>query len=253
MDNNTLKLDARQRAMLRAMGVVVWQPKPAGADTIAVPAQHSAPEKPLPPKKQAPPPPERPPAAHTATAHTTPAIWHMQAAQAIYPAALDTTPSSGGWLILLQRPASALPPDAAHAPGAAHTALQGQAAQLLDNMLRALHLHRHPRVFSAACTPANAADEPGHAAGTLPASLQTLLAERHPACILVLGMALARAVLQQPHASLGQLRAQVHKIGQVPVIVSHDPAYLLRAQATAKAAAWADLCRARAFFDGRKV
>ena len=63
--------------------------------------------------------------------------------------------------------------------------------------------------------------------------------------VLVLGLGAARAVLGS-REPLGRLRAAVHPLADgTPAIVSYDPAYLLRAP-EAKAAAWADLCRALA-------
>ncbi len=63
--------------------------------------------------------------------------------------------------------------------------------------------------------------------------------------VLVLGLPAARAVLGS-REPLGRLRATAHQLPDgTPAVVTYDPAYLLRAP-EAKAAAWADLCRALA-------
>ena len=41
----------------------------------------------------------------------------------------------------------------------------------------------------------------------------------------------------------GQLRGQVHRMGERPVVVTYHPSYLLRSPGE-KAKAWADLCLA---------
>lgn len=161
----------------------------------------------------------------------------------------------GGWLILLEPPANSLPLPPARRPGpdCARTALEGDAARLLDNMLRALNLQDHPRLYSAALHRVQPPAE-GQEAPEVPAlqpSLEALLRDLRPACVLVLGLATARAVLGRQDA-LGRLRAEPHRIAGVPAVVSYDPNYLLRAP-QAKAGAWADLCHAQAFVTGRQM
>lgn len=182
--------------------------------------------------------------------------WRLGPAQAVFPqaeAAASQTPGTGGWLILLEPPANTLllTPAQKPTPGSAQTALQGDAARLLDNMLRALGLQQQPRVFSAALhrLPAdaeaatNTADD--QAPPALADALQALVQTLQPACILVLGLASARAVLGR-HDALGRLRSESHHIAGVPTVVTYDPNYLLRAP-QAKAGAWADLCRAHSW------
>ena len=126
----------------------------------------------------------------------------------------------------------------------AQTALQGDAARLLDNMLRALQLQEKPRVFSAALHRAPPDADLTHAQPLQPA-LEAVLRELRPDCVLVLGLASARAVLGR-HDALGRLRAEPHHIAGVPTVVTYDPNYLLRAP-QAKAGAWADLVQAQGF------
>ena len=182
--------------------------------------------------------------------------WRLGAARAVFPhakSAAQQTPTTGGWLILLEPPANTLPltPAQKPAPDSAQTALQGDAARLLDNMLRALNLQQQPRVFSAALHRLPAPDEaevptpaaPNEPPLPLAEALQALVDELRPHCILVLGLASARAVLGR-HDALGRLRSEQHQIAGVPTVVTYDPNYLLRAP-QAKAGAWADLCRAQ--------
>ena len=184
--------------------------------------------------------------------------WRLGRARPVYPAATDPAVTEGGWLILLEPPANTLALPHAQRPGpdCARTALEGDAARLLDNMLRALNLHRHPRVYSAALhrvepgAEGQASPDGSHPSEvpTLQPALQALLRELRPTCVLVLGLASARAVLER-HEALGRLRAEPHRLAGVPTVVTYDPNYLLRAP-QAKAGAWADLCHAHAFVTG---
>lgn len=303
-----LNLDARQRAMLQAMGITVWWPAPQAQAaarepisgelaTMETAAVETAPMEPVaaaqpeaceqaldapaapampvaPPQRQAAPAPQRlaqsavaftpaPAALHLTTTSETraphryvqqPAAgapgadWRLGPAQRVYPGAATQAeaPATGGWLILLEPPANPLPLSPAQRPGpeCARTALQGDAARLLDNMLRALNLQQHPRVFSAALHRLPGGAQPAEAGPPLQTALPAMLEALRPDCVLVLGLASARAVLGRREA-LGPLRAQAHHVAGVPVVVTYDPNYLLRAP-QAKAGAWADLCHARA-------
>lgn len=304
-----LNLDARQRAMLEAMGITVWLPEPvepvavaavtavAAAPSpvaeplpVAAPAMRVAPPAPVSPPVSPPvaqaaapvaeaaPAPVQPPAQPTRPASPPPQNlsghraheprqfvqqpaagpagepglgWTISPAQLVYPHAPQHVQSAeqGGWLILLEPAANPplLSPAQRPAADCAQTALQGDAARLLDNMLRALGLQEKPRVFSAALHRAPPDADLSHAQALQPA-LETLLRELRPDCVLVLGLASARAVLGR-HDALGRLRAEPHHIAGVPTVVTYDPNYLLRAP-QAKAGAWADLVQADAFTKG---
>lgn len=258
----SLHLDARQRAMLQEMGVTVWGPaEPVTAEPQA-PSHTAAGQRQSPiPVAAAPVAAPRPPApvaaraaaaapistndtAQTAapvsaSASVAPAL-KLHPAQALYPSAdpaQTPTELGAGWLIVTESLAPADP-------------LGGDAGRLLDNMLRAMQLHRHPRVFLAALeraavpgTEAQAAD----IATTLADTVTTL----QPAMVLVLGHVAARAALGRTEP-LGRLRAGPHQLAGCPVVVTYDPAFLLRSQDN-KAAAWADLCRALATVRGAPV
>ena len=155
----------------------------------------------------------------------------LHAPLALYPQADPAaTPVElgSGWLVVAESAAPEAP-------------LTGDAGKLLDNMLRAMRLHRHPRTHFAAVERA----APGASADAQEAAeaLQGAIATLRPAMVLVLGLTAARAVLGS-REPLGRLRAAVHRLPDgTPAVVTYDPAYLLRAP-DAKAAAWADLCRA---------
>ncbi|QJY34660.1 hypothetical protein HND92_17875 [Diaphorobacter sp. JS3050] len=247
----SLSLDARQRAMLQEMGVTVWAPPPARPlpPRVAAPAQaeaeaaiaSAAAPTPVLHAQPTPAAPRQPahaaapaaPASEPRTAGAAPTGLLLRAPVALYPQAdpQAVPPELGaGWLVVLESPTPAEP-------------LAGDSGRLLDNMLRAMRLHRHPRTFVATLNrhaPGLTAEGLEPAAG-LQQALQTL----RPSLVLVLGLGAARVVLGS-REPLGRLRATAHHLPDgTPAVVSYDPAYLLRAP-DAKAAAWADLCRALA-------
>ena len=275
----SLHLDARQRAMLQEMGVRVWWPDEAVAAPADAPpapttervagtgtartAPHSAPNHPFqaapahhapagPPANALPPPqasaapaapttPAAPSAAappgaalvlHAPQALYAPAHGADADADAAHASAAPTPPGPGAdastWLIVTEGQEGADP-------------LAGDAGLLLHNMLRALRLHQHPRVFLSTVAP-QAPDAP--AAAPSAQALSAAIAHVQPSVVLVMGRLAARAALGRSDP-LGRLRAQPHSVAGVPAIVTYDAPYLLRAP-QAKAAAWADLCRARA-------
>lgn len=243
----SLHLDARQRAMLQEMGVTVWAPPeapaaPAAPQAVAAPAPaaraQAAPAVVSPPAalRSPQPAPSRPPAPENTSAAplaaplAAPSL-RLHGLQALYPAADPAQTPNGlgsGWLIVAESLTPGEP-------------LGGDAGRLLDNMLRAMQLHRHPRVFLAALErPAPGAE----ASADIPAALADTVASLQPAMVLVLGHVAARAALGRTEP-LGRLRAGPHQLAGCPAVVTYDPAFLLRSQ-DVKAAAWADLCRALA-------
>jgi len=267
----SLDLDARQRAMLAEMGITVWQPAAPAAEpshapvhatataSSAAPAAAPVPAAPARPQAGAvaapvavpPAPPGAAPARgpspavpaagsanpappvpgnRPSEATAAPAL-RLHAPLPLYPQADPAaTPVElgSGWLVVAESAAPEAP-------------LTGDAGKLLDNMLRAMRLHRHPRTHFAAVERA----APGASADAQEAAeaLQGAIATLRPAMVLVLGLSAARAVLGS-REPLGRLRATVHRLPDgTPAVVTYDPAYLLRAP-DAKAAAWADLCRA---------
>ena len=229
----SLHLDARQRAMLQEMGVTVWAPPPAAEPTAApetAPAE--ATRAPVPPPPASRPAPARQAAAPTSAAPipSPAAALLLHAPQALYPTADPARTPAGlgaGWLIVAESPSPTEP-------------LAGDAGKLLDNMLRAMRLHQHPRVFLAALERMAGVPE----GAPIATDLADAVARLRPAMVLVLGHVAARAALGRAEP-LGRLRAEPHAVAGCPAVVTYDPAFLLRQQ-DSKAAAWADLCRALA-------
>jgi uracil-DNA glycosylase family 4 len=73
--------------------------------------------------------------------------------------------------------------------------------------------------------------------------LQRQLQLVQPKVILAMGRFAVQALLQSSEP-IGKLRGRVHRHGDLPVVVTYHPAYLLRNPAD-KARAWADLCLAQ--------
>ncbi len=121
----------------------------------------------------------------------------------------------------------------------------GQAGKLLDNMLSSIGLSR--KVVYIANTvkcrpPGNRNPEPSEMAACRHYLLRQIeLVE--PKLIVILGRVAAQSVLETD-ATISSLRGRFHCFGDIPVLVTYHPAYLLR-NTSDKAKAWADLCLAR--------
>jgi uracil-DNA glycosylase len=122
----------------------------------------------------------------------------------------------------------------------------GQAGKLLDSMLAAIGLRRGERVYIAnvvKCRP------PGNRTPTLEEAqacapfLDRQIALIRPKLIVALGKSAAQRLLAT-EASLASLRGRVHRYGDIPLVVTYHPAYLLRTLPE-KAKAWEDLLFAR--------
>lgn len=276
----SLNLDPRQRAMLEAMGVTLWQPLAAEEPAVKLTrvtqttpektAPHASHQRPSVRNEQkftAPAPNQTKPTALA----PLPAIDLAQVATLDW-LALQTTVAScqacglcqgrkttvfgmgGGqarWLVVGDAPT-----EADDAQGQPFTDAPYQlTGQLLDNMLKAVGLARNgtgeQAVFitqALKCRPpANRNPQADEIAQCEP-YLRRQVALIQPHIILALGRVAAQSLLQatQPDLAtlpLGKLRGQVHRYQGVPVVVSYPPAYLLRAPQD-KAKAWADLCLA---------
>ena len=237
-------MDKRQRAMLKEMGVRVWQPLPdvAVPATLVIPvtsanppvkaelaidsgATHTCyypPSTPFDTSKQ---PVQAAPAA--ARAENTAPAWRVGTAQTLY--ADTAVQTAARWLVLFEAPASALQD---------FKPLHGDSGKLLDNMLRAAKL---PTAASVLVAPLVRSGAIG-ASGDLPGVLEELLASANADVVLVMGRLVAQAVLQSTEP-LVKLRGQVHRLHSAKVIITIDPAYLLR-NPLDKAKAWDDLCLA---------
>ncbi len=253
-----LSLDKRQRAMLKEMGVQVWQPlaktlpQPAVMPTAApaqkaplsaIDSEAARPETQAAPRtidtqkqvfqapKEVAPAPRAPSNAFSTTSGT--GAWRIGKLQTLY--APQSVASAARWLVLIESPASALQEP--------FNPFDGDAGKLLDNMLRAAHLHT---AGSALLAPLVRANNAGDSGGDLTAQLADVMASAHADVVLVMGRLAAQAVLQSTEP-LAALRGQIHRLHGaktvINTIVTLDPAYLLR-NPLDKAKAWDDLCLA---------
>ena len=134
----------------------------------------------------------------------------------------------------------------------------GPAGKLLDNMLQAIGIERGVDSFIAnvvKCRPVDAdgRDRPPTAdevAACLP-YLTRQIALIKPDLIVALGKVAAVSLLElEQDTALGGLRGKPHRYGEVPLVATYHPAYLLR-KPTDKAKSWQDLCLAKSLADGR--
>ena len=136
------------------------------------------------------------------------------------------------------------------APGAEEDArgepFVGQAGKLLDNMLAALGMNRRDNVYIAnvlKCRPpGNRTPVPVEVDACRP-YLERQIALIRPQLIVALGKS-AASLLLGTDASIASLRGRVHRVRDVPLVVTYHPAYLLRSLQE-KAKAWEDLLFAR--------
>ncbi|MCQ8119747.1 uracil-DNA glycosylase [Methylomonas rosea] len=117
----------------------------------------------------------------------------------------------------------------------------GKAGQLLTEMLRAIGLKRE-EVYIAnmlKCRPPNNRDPQAEEVAACNHFLQQQIELIQPKIILAVGRIAAQNLLatQQP---LAKLRGVRHQLQDIPLIVIHHPAYLLRSLLE-KAKAWSDL------------
>lgn len=122
----------------------------------------------------------------------------------------------------------------------------GQAGKLLDNMLAALEINRHSKVYIANAVkcrpPGNRTPEPSEIATCQPYLAQQI-AMLKPKIIVLLGKAAVSSVLKEDK-TLASMRGSRFEYAGIPVVVTYHPAYLLR-NLPDKAKAWEDLVFAR--------
>jgi uracil-DNA glycosylase len=259
----------RQHALLEAIGVRLWEP---GDATVAQP-----------PPQQAEPPPSAMPVAprpEPRVAPAPPSIAQQVSSvplplPALAPSGREAAIASMDWPLLRESVAAceacglcktrrqtvfgvgneqAQWMIVGEAPGEQEDAqgepFVGQAGKLLDNMLAAIGLTRSEappaqQVFIAntlKCRPPrNRNPQPDELAACRPYLLRQV-ALLQPRIIVAMGRFAVSAMLGSDEA-IGRLRGRVHRFGDVPMIVTYHPAYLLR-QLGDKAKAWEDLCLA---------
>ena len=126
----------------------------------------------------------------------------------------------------------------------------GRAGRLLDEMLRAIGEARSS-VFIAnvlKCRPPNHRDPKPDESAACRTYLERQIELINPRIILAVGRIAAQQLLATD-APVGRMRGKVHRLGDVPLIVTYHPAYLLRSP-TQKRKSWDDLCLAMAAFAG---
>ena len=120
----------------------------------------------------------------------------------------------------------------------------GRAGKLLDEMLRAVGEPRD-KVFIAnilKCRPPDNRDPKPAEAAACRDYLERQIALVKPKIILAVGKIAAQHMLGSDE-TVGKMRGTVHQHGDIPLIVTYHPAYLLRSPSQ-KAKAWDDLCLA---------
>ena len=125
----------------------------------------------------------------------------------------------------------------------------GRAGQLLNSMLEALGMTRG-EVYIAnilKCRPpANRDPRPEEVACCEP-YLKRQIELIRPRLILCVGRIAAQNLLKT-QTPIGKLRGRSHTYGEIPVVVTYHPAYLLRSPAE-KRRAWQDLLLAKRLFE----
>ena len=269
----TLSLDTRQRAMLAAMGVRVWQPN-AAVEPLVQPDPTLRAETPAPPVVR--------PVARVAQAAAAPAPAPAAVALKALPeglaemdwAALQNAASlcqacslcetrqrsvfsnasalklmpRTDWLIITDPPS-----EEEERKGDMFVNTEGE---LFDAMLLAMGMARQatPDQLTATVVPVLKCRVPAqrnpHAEELQQcrAYLERQVALLQPQVVVAMGRWAVQSVLTATSADLasqplGKLRGQVHRFANTPVVVTYHPQSLLRTPLD-KAKAWADLCLA---------
>lgn len=259
----SLDLDERQHAMLAEMGIRLFQPLPVAVPAAPAPAKAPAPVVAAAGMAQAPPVRATVPMplpVHAKAAAPVPLGERPAGVSAMdWPALRDAVAGcqacqlcanrrntvfgvgdeQADWMIVGEAPGEN--EDIQGEP------FVGQAGKLLDNMLRALQLDRHNKVFIAnvlKCRPpGNRNPQPEEVAQCEP-FLRRQVELLQPRIIVAMGRFAVQSLLQTTEP-IGKLRGRQHSYHGVPVVVTYHPAYLLR-NLPDKAKAWADLCMAAA-------
>ncbi len=273
------QLDARQRAMLKAMGITVWAPTPEKA-LASTAAESPSPVADKPMSAVAPVSQATAPAPRVA-AVAPPAPVPVAASPLVQRPAIDAAALAGldaEALVqtIVQCQACALCEGRRHAVagdgylpadwmivGDALSDAEDEQGQvfvgdeglLLDNMLRAVGRSRHEAGPNAAyvttalkCRPLIGQKPADAEIAPCANYLKRQVALVQPRVIVLMGSLATQAVLGSTEP-LGRLRGQVHRFEGVPVIVTY-PLRNLLSMPQNKAKAWDDLCLALAQWSG---
>jgi DNA polymerase len=129
----------------------------------------------------------------------------------------------------------------------------GRAGKLLDEMLRAVGQDRE-RAFIAnilKCRPPNNRDPKPEESAACRSYLERQIELVQPKIILAVGR-IAAQLLLETDVPVGRLRGSKHHLGEVPLVVTYHPAYLLRSP-TQKRKSWDDLCLAKRVAEGARA
>ena len=229
-----MTLDARQRALLREIGVRVWWPAAAPeAEAVSATTTTAGTATPAEPtrvcetqpsavKTRAPAVTKSAPQGEEASRDEPAAAangWQLGPLQALYGADEPATAGGPRWLLLTEQ---------------RHDSGGSDAQTLMQAMLRAAGLHQAHAVWLGPLT--RTPEQPGVT------GLEDALAHSEPDLVFIMGRSAAWALLETTEP-LGQLRGQVHDLWGVPALVSYDCAWLLR-HPLDKGKVWSDLCLA---------
>ena len=231
-----MQSERQRRAYLDALGIDVFEPRGAGeeleaeptlATDAAVPASAAEPPRP----READEPADWAQLRQAVSACTR-CVLHESRTQTVF----GVGNPAADWLIV------------GEAPGAEEDRrgepFVGRAGKLLDEMLRAIGLDRQT-VFIAnilKCRPPNNRDPAAAEAAACRSYLDRQIELIQPRIILAVGRIAAQQLLGRDEA-VGKLRGTVHRLDEIPVVVTYHPAYLLRSPSQ-KAKSWRDLCLA---------
>lgn len=220
-----MQSETQRRAYLRAIGIDVWVPRDEPDPEPAVPAAEV-------------PAPQGWEDLRAAVAACTRCRLHEGRTQTVF----GVGNPGADWMII------------GEAPGAEEDRrgepFVGRAGKLLDEMLRAVGQGRD-RAFIAnilKCRPPNNRDPKPEESAACRGYLDRQIELVKPKIILAVGR-IAAQLLLETDAPVGRLRGSLHHLGEVPLVVTYHPAYLLRSP-TQKRKSWDDLCLARRIIEG---
>ncbi|MDJ0758093.1 MAG: uracil-DNA glycosylase [Woeseiaceae bacterium] len=218
-----IQSEQQRRAYLDALGIDVWLPRDQGEPRLDdQPAERAEAPADLPGWVD----------LEKAVSSCTQCALHQSRTQTVF----GVGNRNADWLIV------------GEAPGAEEDRrgepFVGRAGKLLDEMLKALGLDRNT-VFIAnilKCRPPNNRDPKQDEADACRSYLNRQIDLIKPKIILAVGRIAAQQLLGRDDP-VGKLRGTVHRLDEIPVVVTYHPAYLLRSPSQ-KAKSWRDLCLA---------
>ena len=281
--SQTLNLDKRQRAMLREMGVRVWQPMAPAAfvsppalvqsevvlgsaansttnsatsatngsatgfaiDSIATSLRVSSSKGILKPQTVALQPtlPPLPPPAEVRS-DSDAVSWSVGQALALYAQTAQATPAPGPrWLVLAETPAAALQPETSGSDTPFNPSFNPFEGDAGKLLDNMLRAVRLHQSGSAMLAPLVRRVGVESTPDTDLPAALASMVQVVQPDVLLVMGRLAAQALLQSSEPFGKLRGHVHTLHGVPTIVTQDAAYLLRSPLE-KARAWEDLCLA---------